>query len=101
MRRAVDGVNSFVKVTLVTQLLRRCDPAGVWVEEEEENHAESHEVHVDAEDDASVVEAPATLHATDCVGGACQGGEDRKNEQWSGAVVRKVRKKESCAETGE
>ena len=81
--------------------MRGGDPASVGVEEEEENHAESHEVHVDAEDDASVIEAPAALHATDGVGGAGDGEEDGKDEEGSGAVVGEVREEERDAETDE
>ena len=76
-------------------------PAGVGVEEEEEDHAEGHEVHVDAEDDASVIEAPAALHATDGVGGAGDGEEDGKDEEGSGAVVGEVGEEERDGEAEE
>ena len=60
-------------ISLVDGLARRGDPVGVGVEEEEEDHAEGHEVHVDEQEDAAVIEAPASLHATDRVGGAGDG----------------------------
>jgi hypothetical protein len=82
-------------------LLRGGDPAGVGVEEEEENHAEGHEVHVDAEEDASVVEAPAGLHAADGVDGAGDGGQGGEDEQRRGAVVGEVGEQEGYAKTGE
>jgi hypothetical protein len=56
-------------------LLRGGDPKGVGVEEEEKDHAEGHEIHVDQEEDAAVIEAPASLHAANGVGGAGGGGE--------------------------
>jgi len=74
---------------------------GVGVEKEEENHAEGHEVHVDAEDDASVIEAPTALDATDGVCGACDGEQDWKDKERGGAIVREVREEKSDAETGE
>jgi hypothetical protein len=86
MGRLVDGVNR-VGVILWRLLLGRrallggCDPAGVGVEEEEENHAEGHEVHVDAEDDAGVIEAPASLDAADGVEGAKDGEEGGKKDE--------------------
>jgi hypothetical protein len=82
-------------------LLGGCDPAGVGVEEEEENHAEGHEVHVDAKDDAGVIEAPATLHAADgvgCAGDGEQGGED---EEGGSVVVGEVGEETSDGETEE
>jgi hypothetical protein len=82
-------------------LLRGGDPEGVGVEEEEENHAEGHEVHVDEKEDATVVEAPAPLHATDGVrstGGGCDGGED---EERSGVDLGEVGEEDGCGETGQ
>jgi hypothetical protein len=57
----------------------------VGIEEEEENHAECHEVHVDEKEDAAVVKAPSALHAADGVSGAGDGGEGREDEEKSGA----------------
>ncbi len=64
-----------MSITSGSRLLRRGDPEGVGVEEEEEDHAEGHEIHVDEEEDAAVVEAPAPLHATNGVRSAGGGGE--------------------------
>jgi hypothetical protein len=66
------------------------DPSGVGIEEEEENHAESHEVHVDEEQDASVIETPAALHTTDGVGGAGDRGEGGQDEKRRGVVTWEV-----------
>ena len=71
-------------------LLAGSDPVGVGVEEEEEDHAEGHEVHVDAEEDAAVVEAPAGLHAADGIDGAGDGGQGGEDEQRRGAVMGEV-----------
>jgi hypothetical protein len=82
-------------------LLRGGDPERVGVEEEKEDHAEGHEVHVDAEDNAAVIEAPAALHATDGVRGACEGDQRRKDESRSGVVVGEVREQKRGCEAGE
>ena len=71
----------------------------VGVEEEEEDYAEGHEVHVNQEEDARVIEAPAPLHAADCVrsAGDCdQGGND---EEWSGMVAGEVGEEDGHTET--
>jgi hypothetical protein len=70
--------------------VRRRYPAGVGIEEEEENHAQGHQVHVDEEENTTVVEAPARLHAADGVDGAGDSGEGRENEERCGAVMREV-----------
>jgi hypothetical protein len=82
-------------------LLGRGHPTGVGIEEEEENHAEGHEVHVDAEDDAGVIEAPTTLHAAGCVGCAGDGDQGGEDEERRGAIVGEVGEKKSDGETGE
>ena len=73
------------------QLLRGDDPVSVGVEKEEENYAEGHEVHVDQEKDAAVIEAPAPLHAADCVRSANDGDQCWSDEEWSSVVLREVR----------
>jgi len=82
-------------------LARGGDPEGVGVEEEEENHAEGHEIHVDEKEDATVIEAPAPLHASDGVrgaGGGCEGGEDQDR----GAVdLREAGEEDCCEEAGQ
>jgi hypothetical protein len=78
--------------------VRRGDPEGVGIEKEEEDHAEGHEVHVDEEENASVVEAPAPLHAANSVDGASDSDESGEDEQWSCAAVRKARDRKSCGE---
>ena len=107
MGRLVDEVNRVAVILwrLVlwgdADLLGGCDPTGVGVEKEEENHAESHKVHVDAKDDASVIEAPAALHAADgvsCAGDCEEGGED---EEGGSVVVGEVGEEKSDGETEE
>jgi hypothetical protein len=71
-------------------LVRGGDPAGVGVEEEEENHAEGHEVHIDQKEYAAMVETPARLHATDRIDRAGDGGKGGKDKEESGAVVGEV-----------
>ncbi len=74
---------------------------GVGIEEEEENHAEGHEIHVDEQKDAAVVEAPASLHAADGVRGAGDGEESGEDEKRRGVVVREVREEDCYGKTGE
>lgn len=66
------------------------EPVGVGVEEQEENHDECHEVHVDTEDDSGVVKAPATLDAADCLGGTENSEDSGDDEEEGGAVVGEV-----------
>ncbi len=79
--------------------VRRDDPLGVGVEEQEENHADGHEVHIDEEQDAAVVEAPAALHAADGVDGAGDGEESGKDEKGIWPDVGKAGDGERDAET--
>lgn len=71
----------------------------VGVEEEEENYAESHEVHVDQEEDAPVVEAPTPLHAANCVRGADDCNEGGNDEECGGVVAGEVGEEYGHAET--
>ena len=61
------------------------DPEEVRVEQEEENERDGHEIHVNAEDDAGVIEAPAALDAADGFCGA-DDGEKRGDEQEDGGL---------------
>jgi hypothetical protein len=74
---------------------------GVRVKEEEENHAEGHEIHVDQEQDPAVVEAPAALHAANGVGGTEDGDECGDDKERSGVIVREIREEDGGAQTGE
>jgi hypothetical protein len=67
-------------------VLRR-SAVDVGVDEEEEDHAQGHEVGVDAEDDAGVVKVPSALDAADGVDSAeaGEGGED--SDEWIGAAI--------------
>jgi hypothetical protein len=66
------------------------EPGHVGVEEEEDDHADGHDVHVNAEDDSGVVVAPAGLHAADGVEGAEGGDQSGEDEEEVGAVVGEV-----------
>ena len=72
---------------------------GIGVKEEEENHAEGHEIHIDQEKDPTVVEAPATLHATGGVDGTEDGEERGDDEKRSGVVVREIREEDGRGQT--
>src|SRR5260370_11656912 len=83
------GVTEEIKGRL-TRLGAGGEPGHVGIEEEEDDHADGHDVHVDAEDDSGVVVAPAGLHAADGVGGAEGGDQGGEDEQEVGAVVGEV-----------
>jgi hypothetical protein len=82
-------------------LSRGGDPKRVGVEEEEENHAEGHEVHVDEEENSTVIEAPAPLHATNGVRRARDGGEGGENEERCGMDLREAGEEDGCEQTGQ
>jgi hypothetical protein len=82
-------------------LLGRGDPMSVGVEEKEEDYTESHEVHVDAEDDTGVIEAPASLRAADGVNGAGDCGQGGDGQQHGGVIVREVGERQGNAEAEE
>jgi hypothetical protein len=90
---------SFVDGAL--RLLRRGDPEGIGVEEEKENHAESHEVHVDEKEDATVVETPAPLHAADGVRSSGGGGEGGEDEERSGVDLGEVGEEDGSDQTSQ
>ena len=77
------------------------DPESVGVEEEEEDHAEGHEIHVDEKEDAAVVEAPAALHAANGVCGAGEGGEGGEDEAGGGVELREAGEEDGCEQTGQ
>jgi hypothetical protein len=82
-------------------LARGGEPEGVGIEEEEEDHAEGHEIHVDEKEDAAVVEAPTALHAANGVGGAGGGGEGGEDEAGSGVELREAGEEDGCEQTGQ
>ena len=78
-----------------------CFSDEVGEEEKEEDKGEDEEIHVEAEKDASVVEAPAALHAASGVGGAGEGADDGKDEPEGGAQVRWMREQDGDGQAGE
>ena len=66
------------------------EPVEVRIEEEKDDHAGGHEIHVDQENDAGVVETPAALEAAGGIGDAEDGKDHREDEQRRGAVVGEV-----------
>ena len=103
LRCAPVGMTHFIYVNnfRLPTLARGGDPEGVGVKEEEENHAEGHEIHVDEEEDAAVVEAPAPLHATDGVRGAGGGGEGGEDEDRGAMDLREAGEEDCCEQTGQ
>jgi hypothetical protein len=77
------------------------DPEGVGIEEKEDDHAEGHEVHVDEEEDAAVIEAPAALHTANRVGGASGGGEGGEDKDGSAVDLGEAGEEDGCEQTGE
>ena len=77
------------------------DPEEVRVEEEEQDQRDCHEIHVDAEDDAAVVEAPAALDAADGFRGPDEGDERRQQEQERRLEMREVGQRYGNQDAGE
>ena len=73
----------------------------VGEEEQEEDQGEDEEIHVEAEKDASVVEAPAALHAACGVYGAGDGGECGQNKPERGAQVGWMREQDGAGTAAE
>ena len=67
------------------------EPDEVGVDEEEQDERDGHEIHVNAEEDSSVVEAPALLHAADGVCGSDEAAEGWQEQPWGRAQVGEVR----------
>jgi hypothetical protein len=76
----------------------RGHPEHVGVEQKKENQADGHEVHVNAEEDAAVVEVPAALHAADGIKRAENGDQCGQDNQRRGMVVREVREQKRCCD---
>ena len=70
------------------------EPGGVGVEPEEGDHAEDHEVGVDAENDAAVIPAPAAAHVAGGIEGADERAKKWEAEQVRGVVGRELREPE-------
>jgi hypothetical protein len=79
--------------------LRGGDPEGVGVEEEEEDHAEGHQIHVDKKEDATVIKAPTALHAANGIHGAGGGGDSGEHEERVGADLREAGEEDGGAQT--
>lgn len=80
-------------------LCRMCKPEGIWIEQEKQNHAEGHEIHVDQKEYAAVIKAPAGSHAAKVIDDSCDRGKDRKDDERIGPIVRKVREQDGDSET--
>jgi hypothetical protein len=78
--------------------LGRGDPGHVRVEEKEEDQTEDQEVHVDTEDDSTVVHVPTALNAANGVRGARNSGQRREHEKRRGTVMGEVRQEKSGCE---
>jgi hypothetical protein len=83
------------------RLTVRSEHIHVRVEEKEQDHAEGHEVHIDAEDDAAVVPVPSRLHAADGIHGADRGDDSGEEQERGGAVVWKAGEEKSSNETAQ
>jgi hypothetical protein len=64
---------------------------GEGEDEKEEHECDDHEVHVDAEDHAAVIEAPAALDAADGFNGAGETYESGEDEEERGLEARRMR----------
>ncbi len=73
----------------------------VGEEEKEQYQRDDQEVHVEAEKDASVVKAPAALHAAGGVRGTYEYNESGKQEPERGAQVGRMREQDGNAQASE
>ena len=83
------------------RLLAGSDPAGIGIQKKEEDHAERHQIHVDEEKHAAVVEAPARSHTAECVHCTDRRSESWKRKERCGSVMGEVREKKSNPEADE
>src|ERR1700733_3443867 len=56
------------------------DPIAPWIEKEEEDHCDDHDIHVEKDHHRTVVETPACAQTAQCVPGADE-GDDRGHKQ--------------------
>jgi hypothetical protein len=61
--------------------LRSGYPFCVRVKKQKQDHAQSHQIHVDQKKNASMVEAPTPLHASHRIDGTGESDEDRQHEK--------------------
>jgi hypothetical protein len=66
---------------MCTPSLRRDDPLGVRIEKQKQDHAQSHQVHVNQKEDTAMVETPASLHAPHSIDCARDGEKKGQNEK--------------------
>ena len=77
------------------------NPLCVGVEEQEEDHGERSDVHVEQQKDAAVVEAPAETQAAGGFPGSPERGECGENERPGGVDLRESGEDEGCGEAGQ
>ena len=70
-------------------------------EEKKEDQSDDEEIHIEAEQDAGVVEAPAALHAAGGVRSAGESAEGWEDDPEGGAQVRRMRKQDGDGQAGE
>jgi hypothetical protein len=73
----------------------------IGVEQQEEDHGDGHDVHVEQEDDAAVVEAPLEPKAAHSVEGAGDGDDGGYGEPWVRMCVGKSRQKKGKHEAAQ
>ena len=77
------------------------DPKEVGIEQEEEDQRNGHEIHVDTEDDAAVVKAPAALYAADGFSRADYRDQRRQQEKQRWTEMREVGQRDCDEDAGE
>ncbi len=77
------------------------NPAGVGIEEEEEDHGEGHDVHVKKQHDAAVVEAPFEAEAAEGFVGSPERAEDGESQRPVGVDLRESGEEYGRPEAGQ
>lgn len=77
------------------------NPAGVGIEEEEEDHGEGHDVHVKKQHDAAVVEAPFEAEAAEGFVGSPERADDGEGEGPVGVDLWESGEEQGGAEAGQ
>jgi hypothetical protein len=83
------------------RLLHFSDPDNIGIDKEEEHQRDGHQVHVEAQQDAAVVEAPASLHAAHGVGHAQQAAKCGQQQQRGRTQMRGTRNQRRDQQAGE
>lgn len=76
-------------------------PERIGIEKEEKHNTQSHQIHVDHQEYASVIEAPAGPHTSKVIDRSGNSDEDGQDKQRGGMVIRKIGEQDRDAKAEE